>query len=160
METSPGSYKSRRQLNLGLSSSQCPLLPLPQPQTFFFFLQHWHANHAVLTSFLFSQFFWNILFSTVNSFGGVPHWGSTVYSVNCVSARSPPPAPPSPVCLLEYEFMHSFGRSLEKCGNFPISLVLSYKITFACPRGDRNGNLFHPFYGAVPTLMAKCCLCC
>lgn len=36
-------------------------------------LQYWHANHAVLTSFLFSQFFWNILFSTVNSFGGVPH---------------------------------------------------------------------------------------
>lgn len=58
-------------------------------QTFFFFLQPWHANHAVLTSFLFSLFFWNILFSTVNSFGGVPHWGSTAYNINCVSARSP-----------------------------------------------------------------------
>lgn len=47
--------------------------PAPPTPTFFFFPQYWHANHAVLTSFLFSQFFWNILFSTVNSFGGVPH---------------------------------------------------------------------------------------
>lgn len=74
----------------GDSSSLITLVPLPpRPQTFFFFLQAWHANHAVLTSFLFSLFFWNILFSTVNSFGGVPHWGSTAYNINYVSARSP-----------------------------------------------------------------------
>lgn len=96
--SSPASYKSRRQFSFRLSSLQChPGLVF----FFFFFLQYWHANHAVLTSFLFSQFFWNILFSTVNSFGGVPHRGSTVYSVNCVSARSPHPALPSRDCLLD-----------------------------------------------------------
>lgn len=58
------------------------------PSSPLFFFQHWHTNHAILTSFLFSQFFWNILFSTVNSFGEVPCWSSTVYSVNCVSASS------------------------------------------------------------------------
>ena len=93
-------FSSRRQFTLGLSSLQWP-----PPTPTFSPLQYWHANHAVLTSFLFSQFFWNILFSTVNSFGGVPHWGSTVYSVNHVSARSPHPALPSPECLLVEEFM-------------------------------------------------------
>lgn len=58
------------------------------PSSPLFFFQHWHTNHAILTSFLFSQFFWNILFSTVNSFGEVPCWSSTVYNVNCVSASS------------------------------------------------------------------------
>lgn len=58
------------------------------PSSLLFFFQHWHTNHAILTSFLFSQFFWNILFSTVNSFGEVPCWSSTIYNVNCVSASS------------------------------------------------------------------------
>lgn len=58
------------------------------PSSPLFFFQHWHTNHAILTSFLFSQFFWNILFSTVNSFGEVPCWSSTIYNVNCVSASS------------------------------------------------------------------------
>lgn len=49
------------------------------PSSPLFFFQHWHTSHAILTSFLFSQFFWNILFSTVNSFGEVPCWSSTVY---------------------------------------------------------------------------------
>lgn len=75
------------------------------PSSPLFFFQHWHTNHAILTSFLFSQFFWNILFSTVNSFGEVPCWSSTVYNVNCVSASSWGLASHQHLLIKQFEFL-------------------------------------------------------
>lgn len=58
----------------------------------------------------------------------MPHWGSTVYSINCVSARSPVSSTTIsrlPRRLRIYAFV---WKKLRKCGNFQTSLFFLPKL--------------------------------